>query len=141
MDTSTSNVSVASATLSPHDVRSIRHTAQQPAAEVISTLPDPTVVAVDTLSARWEDRDVYAFPPTPLISRILTKLENFAGEMTLIVPRAHHRAWLSRLLDRRTQRTLQFPVTLDLLRQPLSGTLRESQILSICMPSDCTEGP
>ena len=91
----------------------------------VSPFPDPTAVAVDALSAAWEDSDVYAFPPTPLIPRVLTKLENFAGEMTLVAPLAPHRAWFSMLLDRLLQVPLRIPVTPDLLRQPLSGDLME----------------
>ena len=32
----------------------------------ISPFPDLAALAVDALSAAWEESDVYAFPPTPL---------------------------------------------------------------------------
>ena len=67
----------------------------------------PRAVAVDALSCKWEDNDIYAFPPSPLISKVLIKLESFTGEMTLIAPLAPHSAWFTLLVDRMTQPTLQ----------------------------------
>ena len=105
------------------DLFATRLNAQLP--RFISPFPDPTAIAVDAISAPWIDRDVYAFPPTPLIPRVLSKLENFAGEMTLIAPLAPHRAWFSMLLDRLLQLPLLLPVAPDMLRQPLSGDLMQ----------------
>ena len=69
---------------------------------------------------------MYAFSPSPLIPKVLSKLKDFREEVMFIPPLGPHRAWFSLLLDRLSQAPTPIPVTPDLLRQPLSGILMET---------------
>lgn len=91
----------------------------------VSPFPDPTALAVDALSCRWMDQDLYAFPPTSLVPKVLIRLLEFTGEMTLIAPLSPHRAWFSLLISRLLQVPIPLPVTQDLLSQPITGVCME----------------
>jgi hypothetical protein len=66
----------------------------------VSPVPDPSALAVDALSFDWSNLDLYAFPPTPLIPKVLQRLEPFACKMTLKAPLRWNRSWITPLLQR-----------------------------------------
>ena len=37
----------------------------------VPPVPDPQATAVDALSLPWEDLDVYAFPPTAILGKVV----------------------------------------------------------------------
>lgn len=89
----------------------------------VSPVPDPRAWAVDALFLDWTNLDLYAFPPTPLIPKILQRLELFQCAMTLIAPLRWNRSWITPLLQRASQIPMKLPVRPDLLLQPGSDQL------------------
>lgn len=53
--------------------------------------------AVDALLVKWEWDLVYAFPPLPLIARVLVKIREEGARVILIAPFWPKRAWFSLL--------------------------------------------
>ena len=86
-----------------------------------SPFPDSEAAQIDALSCRWSDLDMYAFPPTPLIAKVLVRLETYQGYLTLVAPLAPHRAWFTMLTNRLLLPPVRIPPSQDLLTQPLSG--------------------
>ena len=63
-----------------------------------SRRPEPGAAAVDGLAQSWVDDDVYANPPWPLISAVLSKLERTASATaTLVLPYWPSAEWYPRL--------------------------------------------
>ncbi len=60
--------------------------------------PDPHATYIDAFSTCWFSLHIYAFPPFPLISRTLQKLEREEVEGVLIVPVWHTQTWHPKLL-------------------------------------------
>ena len=55
-------------------------------------------VGIDCLAVDWNQwKAVYIFPPLPLISRVLAKLESFEGEAVLVIPDWPLRPWYAKL--------------------------------------------
>nr|KAG5708402.1 hypothetical protein BaRGS_026129 [Batillaria attramentaria] len=55
-------------------------------ARFVSPIPDPQALALDALAFDWTAQDLYAFPPFPLVAKVLNRLRSLQCEMTLIVP-------------------------------------------------------
>jgi hypothetical protein len=87
----------------------------------VSPVPDPLAIAVDALSLDWEGKDLYAFPPFPLILKVLQRLSLFPCTMTLIAPFRWNRSWITPLLNRLIAPPWKLPVRPDLLYQPDSS--------------------
>ena len=52
----------------------------------VSPCPDKRAAAVDAFSIQWEKWDhLYLYPPTPLISRVLAKLQNTSFRSAILV--------------------------------------------------------
>ena len=57
-------------------------------------------VGIDCLAVDWNQwKGVYIFPPLPLVSRVLAKLESFEGEAVLVIPDWPLRPWYARLRE------------------------------------------
>ena len=74
----------------------------------VSPCPDERAVAVDALSISWEKWDhLYLYPPTPLISKALSKLMNTSCKSAiLITPELPSRPWYMALQHRRIPSTI-----------------------------------
>lgn len=87
----------------------------------VSPVPDPHALAVDALELSWVGLDAYAFPPLPLIQRVLRKAEEDGPRLILILPHWPAQAWFPDLL----RQTHCPPLPLDVqdrgLLQPRSG--------------------
>ena len=55
--------------------------------------PDPSAWQIDTLAFQWDGLLAYAFPPFPLIPRVLAKIEQENSRVLLIAP------WFPRLIN------------------------------------------
>ena len=74
-----------------------------------SPFTDPLAAGMDALSLDWADRDLDAFPPFPLIPKVLQRLERFQCQLTLIAPLRWNRSWISPLSPGVSQSRGSFP--------------------------------
>jgi hypothetical protein len=90
----------------------------------VSPFPDELALAIDGLQFDWTHRDIYAYPPTALIPRVLSKLEKETCMVALIAPLQWTRIWTTQLANRAIHPPLRLPIRTDLLLQPASSALR-----------------
>ena len=84
-----------------------------------SLVPDPQAVFEDAFRHPWDDLDVYAFPPFPLVSRVVACVrESSRLAMTLVAPLWPGKEWFADLLLLLTQPPLALPWWDSLLRKP-----------------------
>ena len=84
-----------------------------------SLVPDPQVVFEDAFRHPWDDLDLYAFPPFPLIGRVVARVrESSRLAMTLVAPLWPEKEWFTDLLLLLTQPPLTLPWWDSLIRQP-----------------------
>ena len=84
-----------------------------------SLVPDPQAVFEDAFRHPWDDLDLYAFPPFPLIGRVVARVrESSHLAMTLVAPLWPEKEWFADLLLLLTQPPLALPWWDSLLRQP-----------------------
>ena len=82
-------------------------------------LHDPQALAVDSFLQDWSGLEAYAFPPFPLIRRVLNKARQSPGlVLTLIAPMWPQKEWFPDLLQVLLEPPLKLPARQDLLRQP-----------------------
>ena len=92
---------------------------QREAAPVCSLVPDPQAVFEDAFRHPWDDLDLYAFPPFPLVGRVIARVqESSRVAMTLVAPLWPEKEWFADLLLLLTQPPLALPCWDKLLRQP-----------------------
>ena len=110
-----------------------------------SWTPQGGELTVDSLSISWKNLSAYAFPPIPLITRVLRKVREDRCRLILIAPMWPRRTWYSDLLDLLWEVPRVLPSRPDLLSQqggrvwhpepeifklvawPLSGVTSESK--------------
>ena len=78
---------------------------------------DPLALAVDSLSLDWTGMFAYAFPPIPLIPKVLRKVEEEGCQVILIAPAWPKRTWYIHLLQLLCDKPLLLPIRPDLLSQ------------------------
>ena len=84
-----------------------------------SLVPDPQAVFKDAFRHPWDDLDLYAFPPFPLVGRVIARVrESSRVSMTLVAPLWPEKEWFADLLLLLTQPPLAPPWWDSLLRQP-----------------------
>ena len=83
----------------------------------VSPLPDPAAWKQDALSFPWDGLWAYAFPPFPLIQRVLQKASLEPCELLLIAPLWPAQTWYPRLLELLVDLPRLLPQTKTLLRQ------------------------
>ena len=84
-----------------------------------SLVPDPQAIFEDAFRHPWDDLDLYAFPPFPLIGRVIAHVrESSRVAMTLVAPLWPEEEWFADLLLLLTQPPLTLPWWDSLLRQP-----------------------
>ena len=87
----------------------------------ISPLPDELAWAVEAFAISWKGLRAYAFPPTPLLHRVVAKLRHGSAEVIFIAPWFPRRAWSLDLLDLCLEAPRVLPVWQKLLLQPGSS--------------------
>ncbi|KAL8565034.1 hypothetical protein ACOMHN_003410 [Nucella lapillus] len=102
------------------DGGSLRHPIQPPAPNLVSPVPDPLAWATDALSIPWRGILGYAYPPFPLLPKVLRKARLEQAEL-LLSPRWPAQPWFSDLLTLTSYPPIQLTPRRDLLRQPRSG--------------------
>ena len=86
--------------------------------QFVSPLPNPKAWAVDALSMNWDNLQMYAFPPFPLILKILKKLRSsYRAKMLLIAPLWPTQPWFPQLLQMLVTVPRSLPFRPDLLTQ------------------------
>ena len=65
----------------------------------VSPMSDDMAWRTDALSFSWRGLWAYAYPPTPLIPRVLSKVREDGAELILVAPWWPKRAWAVELLD------------------------------------------
>ena len=84
-----------------------------------SLVPDPQAVFEDAFRHPWDDLDLYAFPPFPLVGRVIARFQDSSRvAMTLVAPLWPEKEWFADLLLLLTQPPLALPCWDKLLRQP-----------------------
>lgn len=87
----------------------------------VSPVPDPEAWAVDALSFPWKGLSAYAFPPLPILSKVLRKARMDLPQLILIAPRWPAQPWFPDLLQLCHTPPLKLHVTHGGLLQPRSG--------------------
>ena len=89
--------------------------------QFVSPVPDPSAWAVDSLSLSWEDLDPYAFPPTALLGKIMSKVrDNPCQRLIIIAPGWPKMPWFWDLVEMAAQVPLCLPNLPNLLTQPFN---------------------
>ena len=84
-----------------------------------SLIPDPQAVFEDVFRHPWDNLDTYAFPPFPLVGRVVARVRETPNlSMTLVAPLWPEKEWFADLLLLLTQPPLALPWWGRLLRQP-----------------------
>ena len=82
-------------------------------------LQDPMSAGTDSLLQNWDNLQGYAFPPFPLIRRVLNKIRQSRRlQLTIITPFWPQKEWFPDLLELMTEPPLRLPMRRDLLKQP-----------------------
>ena len=84
-----------------------------------SLVPDPQAVFEDAFRHPWDDLDLYAFPPFPLVGQVIARVQELSRvAITLVAPLWPEKEWFADLLLLLTQPPLALPCWDKLLRQP-----------------------
>ena len=86
----------------------------------VSPLPDPGAYAEDALSMNWNHLNVYAYPPTSILTKTVEKIITSICKVILIAPAWPTQPWFTHLLELSVDHPLSLPPRRNLLRQ--SGT-------------------
>ena len=85
----------------------------------VSPFPDPLAIATDAFLFSWDHKDLYAFPPFPMIRKVLNKLCQAQGtSLILIAPFWPRKEWFPDLIQVTVDAPRLLPTRRDLLRQP-----------------------
>ena len=84
----------------------------------VSPVPDPLAWNVDALSISWDGLIGYAFPPTVLVPKVITKVRNSKAVVIMIAPFRWERVWTTELLALATHPPVPLPYRRNLLKQP-----------------------
>ena len=109
-----------------------------------SLVPDPQAVFEDAFRHPWDDLDLYAFPPFPLVGRVIARVqESSRVAMTLVAPLWPEKEWFADLLLLLTQPPLALPCWDKLLRQPHCSLFHQGvhalNLHALRLSSDTTE--
>ena len=78
--------------------------------QFVSPVPNPKAWAMYALSLSWENLDLYAFPPIPLLTNVLTKaLSHQCKRMIIIAPGWPNMPWFRDLVERHPKSYFTFP--------------------------------
>ena len=97
----------------------------------VSPLPEPGAWETDALSFSWTGLWAYAYPPTPLIPRVLEKVRSEECEIILIAPAWPTQAWFPALLRLLVDHPRCLPSRRTLLKQGNNTFHTNPQMLSL----------
>ena len=83
----------------------------------ISPVLDNQAWAVDALSVSWTNIDCYAYPPIPMVQRVLLKVIADQSQLILVAPLWPSQNWFPQLLNLLTDHPRELPVLPKLLKQ------------------------
>ena len=84
-----------------------------------SLVPGPQAVFEDAFCHPWANLDQYAFPPFPLVGRVVTRVRETPNlSMTLVAPLWPEKGWFANLFLLLTQPPVALPWWDQLLQQP-----------------------
>ena len=92
----------------------------------VSPILDPQALAVDALSMNWTGLDLYMFPPTAILNKVLNKLRTEECSAILIAPAWPKQPWYPALLELLIDEPIQLPTWPKLLKQPRSSVFHEA---------------
>ena len=92
----------------------------------VSPMQDHLAWQTDALSISWCNLWAYAYPPTPLIPRVLRKVREEGAELILVAPWWPKRPWSVELLELALEPPRALPNWPTLLRQPGSAVFHQS---------------
>ncbi|XP_071477298.1 uncharacterized protein [Diadema antillarum] len=97
---------------------------------------DPAAWRLDAFSFQWKGFRGYAFPPFPLIPRVLRKIRRDQATILLIAPWWPRRSWFLELTNLLVGSPRLLPARPELIAQPVSGALhpRPSSLHLIAWP-------
>ena len=81
---------------------------------------------MDTLSVSWTGMAAYAFPPFPLLPKVLLKIREDKANVILVAPWWPQRSWTSLLLDLVRDFPRVLPLWPKLLKQPRQDRFYEA---------------
>ena len=85
----------------------------------VSFGPDPEAYHVNAFTLDWREyTPFYAFPPSPIITRVLRKIVQDRAEGIIIVPNWPNQVWYPKLMRMLTDNPLLLPHRDDLLYLP-----------------------
>ena len=87
----------------------------------VSPVPDPEAWAVDALSIPWKGFQGYAFPPIPILGKVIKKARLDQASLILICPYWPAQPWFPDLLQLTHVPPLALQVSKKALVQPRSG--------------------
>ena len=87
----------------------------------VSPVPDPLAWKVDALSLAWNGLSAYAFPPIPILSKVLRKAKTESPRMILVAPYWPAQPWFPDLLLLSHVPPLKLCLGKNGLVQPRSG--------------------
>jgi hypothetical protein len=77
--------------------------------------------AIDALSQNWDFSLAYAFPPIPLLKRVVKKLETLKGTFILVSPLWEAQMWLASLLTLKVLEVCRLPFMDNLVTDLTTG--------------------
>jgi hypothetical protein len=77
----------------------------------------PQAQGTDALSMSWRSLYAYAFPPFPILAKVLRKMRDEQATLILIAPNWPRREWYPFLLDLLIDYPIQLPLVPDLISQ------------------------
>ena len=87
----------------------------------VSPVPDAAAYAVDAMSLPWQGIYGYAFPPTAILHKVLTKLAQEECCLVMITPLWPRQGWYPALLDLLIDVPIHLPPIQKMLKQPQSS--------------------
>jgi hypothetical protein len=87
----------------------------------VSPMLDPKALGRDAFARSWKHMEVYAYPPTKLIPRVLAKVTLERPRMILIAPYWPGAPWFPDLLSLAEEEVINLNLTSRTLVQPRSG--------------------
>ena len=87
----------------------------------VSPVPDPQAWAVDALSISWTNLSAYAFPPFPILGKVIRKVRADKATVILIAPKWESQPWFPDLLHLAIRDPIRLQVGKQSLVQPRTG--------------------
>ena len=85
----------------------------------VSPVPDHKAWTTDAMTLTWQNLYLYAFPPIPLLPKVLDKfMSDKPCQMILIAPKWPKQSWYPLVLQHLVETPLELPLWKNLLKQP-----------------------